>query len=155
MMVAVWTPEYRSDTPAWCREPSRTGNTLWCKHALSPADWWNIYSDGAGDGSGSLQDTLTAPGQSFLFRFNTDADLDGYSDRSQERLTTDRPTSPSLAGTDRRPAQHPERQPCRRAVALNNALDAHDVEAVMIALMTPAHRQQHCRWSTVSLPRNR
>ncbi|MCB0186906.1 MAG: hypothetical protein KDE31_21715, partial [Caldilineaceae bacterium] len=44
MLTTIWTPEYRSDTPAWCVEPQVVGSgsqrTLWCKHALSTADWW-------------------------------------------------------------------------------------------------------------------
>ena len=41
MMTAIWTPEYRSDTPAWCQEPRRPtdqpSKALWCKHTLSTA----------------------------------------------------------------------------------------------------------------------
>ena len=124
MMIAVWTPEYRADTPAWCVEPQVVGTgsqrTLWCKHALSTADWWNVYTDGMGDGSEGFQDTPAAPGQTALFRFNSDSDLDGYSDRSEERLGTD-PERPGLlppAGAARRREQHPQRattssRPCR------------------------------------------
>ena len=54
-LIAIWTPEYRSDTPAWCVEPRVVGTgsqrTLWCKHALSTADWWNVYTNGLGDGT--------------------------------------------------------------------------------------------------------
>jgi hypothetical protein len=60
-LIAIWTPEYRSDTPAWCVEPRRVGTTLWCKHALSTADWWNVYTSGLGDGSEGFQDTPPPP----------------------------------------------------------------------------------------------
>ena len=66
MLIAVWTPEYRADTPTWCAEPQAVGTgsqrTLWCKHALSTADWWNVYTNGMGDGSEGFQDTPAAPG---------------------------------------------------------------------------------------------
>jgi hypothetical protein len=93
-LIAIWTPEYRSDTPAWCNEPRRVGTALWCKHALSTADWWNVYTSGLGDGSEGFQDTPAAPGSVALFRFNKDSDLDGYSDRSEERLGTN-PNDPA------------------------------------------------------------
>ncbi len=93
MMVAIWTPEYRADTPAWCAEPKIVGTgsqrTLWCKHALSTADWWNIYTNGLGDGSEGLHETPASPSAVALFRFNKDSDFDGYSDRSEVRLGTD------------------------------------------------------------------
>ena len=97
-MIAVWTPEYRADTPTWCIEPQAVGTgsqrTLWCKHALSTADWWNVFTNGMGDGSEGFQDTPAAPGATALFRFNQDSDLDGYSDRSEEKLGTD-PNDPA------------------------------------------------------------
>ena len=74
-IIAIWTPEYRAGTPSWCNEGYRTGSTLWCKHALSTADWWNIYTDGMGDGSEGFQDTPAAAGSVALFRFNKDSDL--------------------------------------------------------------------------------
>ncbi|MDQ7030386.1 MAG: thrombospondin type 3 repeat-containing protein [Ardenticatenia bacterium] len=137
-LIAIWTPEYnRSDTPAWCVEPRRLGTTLWCKHALSTADWWNIYTDGLGDGSQGFQDTPAAPGSVVLFRFNKDTDLDGYSDRSERRLGTD-PNDPAdypkpelIAGV------HSIRSGNRVTATLsllNTGLyDAYGVEAVMIA----------------------
>jgi len=92
-MTAIWTPEYREDTPAWCNEPVAYGagiqRALWCKHALSTADWWNIYTSGMGDGTTGLHETPAAPGATSLFRFNKDSDLDGYSDRSEAKLGTD------------------------------------------------------------------
>jgi PKD repeat protein len=136
-LIAIWTPEYRSDTPAWCNEPRRVGTTLWCKHALSTADWWNVYTSGLGDGSEGFQDTPAAPGSVALFRFNKDSDLDGYSDRSEERLGTD----------PHDPASHPKPELIAGVHSirsgnyvtatlslLNTGLyDAYGVEAVMIA----------------------
>ncbi|MDF1515099.1 MAG: thrombospondin type 3 repeat-containing protein, partial [Anaerolineae bacterium] len=94
LLIAIWTPEYRTDTPTWCQEPNRVGTTLWCKHALSTADWWNIYTEGMGDGSEGFQDTPASGGSTALFRFNKDSDLDGYSDRSENKLGTN-PTDPA------------------------------------------------------------
>lgn len=136
-LTAVWTPEYRADTPSWCNEPRRVGTTLWCKHALSTADWWNVYLNGLGDGSEGFQDTPAAPGSVALFRFNKDSDLDGYSDRSEIRLGTD-PNDP---------ADHPKPEliagihsirsgntVTATLSLLNTGLyDAYGVEAVMIA----------------------
>jgi PKD repeat protein len=136
-LIAIWTPEYRSDTPAWCNEPRRVGTALWCKHALSTADWWNVYTSGLGDGSEGFQDTLAAPGSVALFRFNQDSDLDGYSDRSEERLGTN-PNDP---------ASHPKPELIAgvHSIRVGNAVtatlsllntglyDAYGVEAVMIA----------------------
>ncbi|MEA3309758.1 MAG: hypothetical protein U9Q70_09645 [Chloroflexota bacterium] len=56
-LIAVWTPETRADTPAWCDQPNHVGATLWCRHALSTADWWNVYLNGLGDGTEGFQDT--------------------------------------------------------------------------------------------------
>ena len=141
MLIAVWTPEYRADTPAWCVEPQVVGigsqRTLWCKHALSTADWWNVYTNGMGDGSEGFQDTPAAPGQTALFRFNSDSDLDGYSDRSEERLGTD-PNDPAsyprpelLAGVN---SIRSGRLVTATLSLLNTGVyDAYGVEAVMIA----------------------
>jgi len=136
-LIAVWTPEYRADTPAWCNEPNRVGTTLWCKHALSTADWWNVYLNGLGDGSEGFQDTPAAPGSVALFRFNKDSDLDGYSDRSEIRLGTD-PNDP---------ADHPKPELIAGVHSIRNGdqvvatlsllntglYDAYGMEAVMIA----------------------
>lgn len=136
-LIAIWTPEYRSDTPAWCNEPRRVGTTLWCKHALSTADWWNIYTNGLGDGSEGFQDTPAVPGSVALFRFNKDSDLDGYSDRSERKLGTN-PLDPAshphpelIAGVHSiRTGDHVT----ATLSLLNTGLyDAYGVEAVMIA----------------------
>ena len=108
-LTAIWTPEYRSDNPAWCqagwRPTDYPNKVLWCKHALSTADWWNVYTDGLGDGSEGFQDTPAAPGSVALFRFNQDRDLDGFSDRSE-----------SAAGHRPRPTPPPSRtRNCWRA----------------------------------------
>lgn len=140
-VIAIWTPEYRSDTPAWCAEPQVVGvggqRTLWCKHALSTADWWNVYTNGLGDGAEGFQETPASPGAVALFRFNKDSDLDGYSDRSEDRLGTDPndagdfPRPELLAGVHRiRGGNHVT----ATLSLLNTGLyDAYGVEAVMIA----------------------
>ncbi|MBC8253937.1 MAG: hypothetical protein H8E35_07905, partial [Ardenticatenia bacterium] len=140
-LIAIWTPEIRADTPSWCVEPRVVGTggqrTLWCKHALSTADWWNVYTDGLGDGSEGFQDTPASPGSVALFRFNKDSDLDGYSDRSERRLGTD-PNDP---------ADHPQPELIAGVHSIRNGdlvvstlsllntglYDAYGVEAVMIA----------------------
>ncbi len=136
-IAAIWTPEYRTDTPAWCQDGYHLGGTLWCKHVLSAADWWNIYLDNLGDGTTNLQDTPAAPDSTVFFRFNKDSDLDGYSDRSEWRLGTD-PDDP---------ASHPNPEliaglhsigtssyVTSTLSLLNTGLyDAYGVEAVMIA----------------------
>ena len=152
MMVAVWTPEYRADTPAWCVEPQVVGTgsqrTLWCKHALSTADWWNVYTNGMGDGCEGFQDTPAAPGSAALFRFNQDSDLDGYSDRSEVRLGTDPNDPASYPKPELLAGVHSIRSG-NNVVAtlslLNTGLyDAYGVEAVMIAPNdTISHHQQH------------
>lgn len=136
-LTAIWTPEYRADTPTWCGAPSRTGNTLWCRHALSTADWWNVYTNGMGDGTEGFQDTAAAPGQVALFRFNQDSDLDGYSDRSEARLGTD-PDDPAsfpkpelLAGVHS--IQNGNSVTATLSLLNTGVYDAYGVEAVMIA----------------------
>ncbi len=140
-LTAIWTPEYRADTPAWCVEPKIVGagsqRTLWCKHALSTADWWNIYTDGMGDGSEGMQDTPASPGSVALFRFNKDTDLDGYSDRSELRLGTD-PDDPASFPRPELIAGVNSIRTGNNVVAtlslLNTGVyDAYGVEAVMIA----------------------
>jgi hypothetical protein len=136
-LIAIWTPEYRADTPAWCIEPRRIAATLWCRHALSTADWWNVYTDGLGDGSEGFQDTPAAPGAVALFRFNQDSDLDGYSDRSEERLGTDPGDPASFPMPELIAGVHSIRvgnQVTATLSLLNTGLyDAYGVEAVMIA----------------------
>ncbi|MBU1750130.1 MAG: hypothetical protein KKA73_20795, partial [Chloroflexi bacterium] len=136
-LIAIWTPEYRADTPAWCTESRRVGTTLWCQHALSTADWWNVYLDGLGDGTEGFQDTPAAPGSVALFRFSKDSDLDGYSDRSEVRLDTDphdaadHPEPELMAGVHNiRAGSHVT----ATLSLLNTGLyDAYGVEAVLIA----------------------
>lgn len=73
MLTAIWTPEYRSTTPTWCREPwlpIDSPRVLWWKRELSAAEWWNVYTDGLGDGSEGFQDQQTIPDTVALFRFN-------------------------------------------------------------------------------------
>lgn len=92
-VTAIWTPEQRSDTPSWCQSAQRPRDqpsmAVWCKHALSTAEWFSIYSNGLGDGGEAAQNTPAAPGAVAFFRFNQDNDLDGFSDLSEARLGTD------------------------------------------------------------------
>ena len=88
-LVSIWTPEQRPDTPAWCDGARRAGGTLWCRHALSIADWWHVYMDGMEESSEGFQNSPAAGGSIALFRFNKDTDLDGYSDRTEWHLGTD------------------------------------------------------------------
>ena len=140
-LTAIWTPEYRSDTPAWCDAPQVIGSgsqrVLWCKHALSVADWWNIYLNGLGDGTQSLQNTLASPSSIALFRFNKDSDLDGYSDRSEWRLLTDPndasdyPQPELIAGIHT--LQNGNHVTSTLSLLNTGLYDTYGVEAVMIA----------------------
>ncbi|MFZ4848507.1 MAG: CARDB domain-containing protein [Caldilinea sp.] len=141
MMTAIWTPEYRSDTPSWCREARRPtdqpSKAVWCKHTLSTADWWNVYTDGLGDGSEGFQETPAVPGATALFRFNQDSDLDGFSDRSEARLGTDADDASSfprpevLAGVHN--IQAGSRVTSTLSLLNTGLYDAYGVEAVMVA----------------------
>ncbi len=140
-ITAIWTPEYRSDTPAWCQAGFRPSGAsslaLWCKHALSTADWWNIYTNGLGDGTEGFQETPATPGAVALFRFNKDSDLDGFSDRSEIRLgtlindPTDFPRPEVLAGVH---SSRSGNEVVATLSLLNRGLyDAYGVEAIMVA----------------------
>lgn len=141
MMTAIWTPEYRTDTPTWCQEPRRPtdqpSTAVWCKHTLSTADWWNVYTDGLGNGSEGFQDTPAAPGATALFRFNQDSDLDGFSDRSEARLGTDAADASSfprpevLAGVHN--IQVGNKVTSTLSLLNTGLYDAYGVEAVMVA----------------------
>ncbi len=140
-LVSIWTPEYTSSTPSWCQEPFRPSgpqaSAVWCKHALSTADWWNIYTNGLGDGSQGFQETPATPGSVALFRFNKDSDLDGFSDRSEVRLGTDANDAVSFPRPELLAGVHSQRSG-NDVVAtlslLNTGLyDAYGVEAIMVA----------------------
>lgn len=141
MMTAIWTPEYRSDNPAWCqagwRPTDYPAKVLWCKHELSTAEWWNVYTDGLGDGGEGFQDTPAAPGGVALFRFNQDSDLDGFSDRSEERLGTDANDATSFPRPELLAGLHNIKVGNRVTSTLSllntGFYDAYGVEAVMIA----------------------
>ena len=140
-LVAIWTPEYRQDVPAWCAEPQVVGagenQIVWCKHALTTADWWNIYTDNLGDGTQPLQETPAVGGATALFRFNADSDLDGYSNRSEVRLNTDPNDANSFPQPELLAGVHSIRNGNNIVATLsllNTGLyDAYGVEAVMIA----------------------
>ncbi|MFN8444595.1 MAG: PKD domain-containing protein [Caldilineaceae bacterium] len=140
-LIAIWTPEYRSDTPSWCQAPRRPtdypNRVVWCKHALSTADWWNVYTDGLGNGSEGFQTTPAAPGSTALFRFNQDSDLDGFSDRSERQMGTDPYDASSFPKPELLAGLHNLRtgnQVTSTLSLLNTGIyDAYGVEAVMIA----------------------
>ncbi len=140
-MTAIWTPEYRSDTPSWCQSPRRPtdqpSKALWCKHALSTADWWNVYTDGLGDGSEGFQDTPAVPGAVALFRFNQDSDHDGFSDRSEVQLGTDPNDAASFPHPELLAGVHSLRSGNHVTATLSllntGPYDAYGVEAVMVA----------------------
>jgi hypothetical protein len=136
-LISISTPEYSASQPAGCQVDYHVGSTWWCKHVLSTADWWNVYTDGLGDGSEGFQDTLAAPGSVALFRFNQDSDLDGFSDRSEARLGTDPndaasfPRPELLAGVHNLKVSN---KVTSTLSLLNNGIyDAYGVEAVMVA----------------------
>ncbi|MBI1299254.1 hypothetical protein GC175_30350, partial [bacterium] len=141
MMTAIWTPEYRSDTPSWCVEPRRPtdfpARALWCKHELSTADWWNVYTDGLGDGGEGFQDTQAIPGAVALFRFNQDTDRDGFSDRTEVKLGTDPKDASSFPRPELLAGIHSIRSGNYVTATLSllntGPYDAYGVEAVMIA----------------------
>jgi hypothetical protein len=141
MMTAIWTPEYRSDTPSWCVEPRRPtdfpARAVWCKHVLSTADWWNVYTDGLGDGGEGFQDTQAIPGAVALFRFNQDSDRDGFSDRTEVKLGTDPKDAASFPRPELLAGIHSIRSGNYVTATLSllntGPYDAYGVEAVMIA----------------------
>lgn len=141
MVTAIWTPEYRTDTPAWCQAPRRPSDhpskALWCRRALSTAEWWNVYTDGLGDGAEGFQDTPATPGSVALFRFNKDSDLDGFSDRSERRLGSDPFDAASFPRSEVLAGLHSIRngnQVIATLSLLNTGLyDAYGVEAIMVA----------------------
>lgn len=154
--IAIWTPENIppsavansadgaqavSAEPSWCVEPRRASPIaaqVWCKHALSTSDWWNIYLNNLGDGTTQLNQTLAAPNSTAFFRFNKDTDLDGYSDRTEQQLGTDplnaasHPKPELLAGVNRLPAVN--NVVTATASLLNTGLyDAYGTELIMVA----------------------
>ncbi len=137
MMTAIWTPEYRADTPGWCDAAERQGDTLWCKHTLSTSDWWNIYTNNLGDGTTDLNETPAVGGATALFRFNKDTDLDGYSDRSEARLGSDPEDAASYPRPELLAGVHSITSGSHVTATLsllNTGLyDAYGVEAIMIA----------------------
>ena len=140
-LVAIWTPEYRSDNPAWCQTGWRPADypakVLWCKHALSTAEWWNVYTDGLGNGSEGFQDTPAAPGATALFRFNQDTDRDGFSDRSENELGTDAKDASSYPQPELLAGVHSIRAASKVTGTLSllnrGIYDAYGIEAVMVA----------------------
>ena len=137
MMIAIWTPEYRADTPGWCVEPATHR-----QHSLVQACALH---------RGLVEHLLRRSGRRL-------GRLPGHPRRPPARphssASTRTPTwtvtataarivwalirmirlvSPARA--TRRGAQHPQRQRCRGTLSLLNTglYDAYGVEAVMIA----------------------
>ncbi|MEM7532139.1 MAG: CARDB domain-containing protein [Chloroflexota bacterium] len=140
-MIAIWTPEFGKDmgdaASLRCVEPREIGINLFCKHALSTADWWNIYTSGLGEISEGFQDAKAMSGSVALFRFNQDRDFDGYSDRSETRLGTDPADASSFPRPELLAGVHNIRTGNRvvSTLSLHNRgfYDAYGIEAVMIA----------------------
>ncbi|MFN8494293.1 MAG: PKD domain-containing protein [Caldilineaceae bacterium] len=141
-ITAIWTPEFRSGAPpAWCKSSFRPTDypdkILWCKHALSTADWWNIYTKGLGNNAEGFQSTLAVPGAVAFFRFNTDSDYDGYIDRVEHQVGTDAFDAKSFPRPEMLAGVHSVKsgnQVTSTLSLLNTGFsDAFGVEAVMIA----------------------
>jgi hypothetical protein len=140
-IMAFWTPEMRATIPGWCMDPSLLGSgtqtVLWCKHTLSTTEWWNVYSEGVGEGNEGFQDTLATPGGYALFRFNKDSDFDGFSDRAEEYAGTspsdvaEFPKPELLAGINS--TKVAENVTSTLSLTNMGLYDAYGVEAVMIA----------------------
>jgi hypothetical protein len=143
-LVAIWTPEYNysaNPPPAWCQQAWRPTDyptkALWCKHVLSAADWWNVYTDGLGNSSEGFQNTQAIPGGVTLFRFNQDSDLDGFSDRTEKQLGTEPNDTSSFPHPEVLAGVHNLRNGNRVTSTLSllnsGIYDAYGVEAVMVA----------------------
>ena len=136
-VIGLFTPERRSDTPIWCDSSRRIGDTVWCRQGLSVADWWNTYASGVSLQDGGLEESSAKGGSLLFLRFNSDRDLDGYSDRSEALLGTnadnkdERPDPAVVAGIHTIMAS----QVATATLSLVNKglYDAYGVKAVMIA----------------------
>jgi len=137
ILNALWTPEYRPDTPSWCQASYRTGSTLWCRHAVAGTEWWNIYVNDASGVAKSFQDVPAVPGSITLLRFNNDSDQDGYNNRTEIYLGTDRYDPSDHPQPELTAGLHTfrgENHVTATLGFLNSGLyDAYGVEAVMIA----------------------
>ena len=136
-LISIWSSELRADEPEWCDQPATLGSIVWCRHSVSAADWWNIYTSGLGDGTKDLKDTVATKGSTVLLRINRDSDSDGYSDRSELKLATD-PDSPTshpnpmlIAGVH--PIQIQADVTSTLTVMNIGRYEAYGVEAVVIA----------------------
>lgn len=137
MMTAIWTPESRSDSPAWCNEPMAVNNIIWCKHALTTSEWWNVFTSNYSDGSESYQDAIITPGSVALIRFNQDDDSDGYSNLTEERLGTDKYNGYDYPQPELIAGMHHVRNGDEVVATLSleniGLYDAYGIEAIMIA----------------------
>ncbi len=79
---ALWTPEFDGANPP-----------TWHEHYLSDIAWWNVYLTQADAGNTPLKDIPSQAGAAMLFRFNRDADRDGYNDRAEFRYYCALPAS--------------------------------------------------------------
>ena len=136
-LVAIWTPEVRTDVPSWCEEPFGNGGVVYCKRALSTADAWLIYSSGMTGNATAYQRMTAQSGAQALFRFRRDSDKDGYPDEVEDRLGTNKNSARSVPMPELTAAMHQVREGNDVTATLSllngGATDAYGVEAVMIA----------------------
>ena len=77
----------------------------WVEHSLAYNSWWNFYLSENLSYTSGFSSTLPLPGEAVVMRFLDDTDLDGFNDRTEERLGTDpddpasHPTPELIAGT--------------------------------------------------------
>jgi len=136
-LIAIWTPEIRTDTPAWCDAPKRFAGTVYCRRALSTADAWLMYSSGMGGDTTAYQNMTAQRGARALLRFRRDSDRDGYPDDVERQLGT----NPNDANSKPVPELTGGVASKRSGNSVTNTLsllntapsDAYGVEAVMIA----------------------
>lgn len=136
-LIAIWTPELRTDTPTWCDAPKRFAGTVYCRRALSTADAWLMYSSGMGGDATAYQNMTAQRGARALLRFRRDSDRDGYPDDVERQLGTnpnDGNSKPIPELTGGVASKRSGNSVTSTLSLLNTApSDAYGVEAVMIA----------------------
>ncbi len=136
-LIAIWTPELRTDTPTWCDAPKRFAGTVYCRRALSTADAWLMYSSGMGGDTTAYQNMTAQRGARALLRFRRDSDRDGYPDDVERQLGTnpnDANSKPVPELTSGVSSKRSGNSVTSTLSLLNTApSDAYGVEAVMIA----------------------
>jgi hypothetical protein len=61
----------------------------WVEHPLTYHSWWNLYYGEGINYSGALSTTMPIAGGAVVLRFLDDTDLDGFNDRTEDKLGTD------------------------------------------------------------------